>query len=75
MGIDTIQAANVNSLVKGIDIADRNSFIGFDLGTIQLDANNNENVANLLDLYFDLNPIDQGSFTSPNATIFDFGSI
>jgi hypothetical protein len=75
VGIDTIQAANVNSLVKGIDIADRNSFIGFDLGTIQLDANNNENVANLLDLYFDLNPIDQGSFTSPNATIFDFGSI
>jgi hypothetical protein len=75
VGIDNIQAANVDALVYDIDVSDRNSFIGFDMGEIQLDAANNENITNLLDLYFSQNPVDMGTIASPNATVFDFGAI
>jgi hypothetical protein len=75
VGIDNIQAANVDALVYDIDVSDRNSFIGFDMGVIQLDAANNENITNLLDLYFSQNPVDMGTIASPNATVFDFGAI
>jgi hypothetical protein len=75
VGIDNIQAANVDALVYDIDVSDRNSFIGFDMGVIQLDAANNENITNLLDFYFSLNPVDMGTIASPNATVFDFGAI
>jgi hypothetical protein len=75
VGIDNIQAANVDALVYDIDVSDRNSFIGFDMGVIQLDAANNENITNLLDLYFSQNPVDMGSILFPNATVFDFGAI
>jgi hypothetical protein len=75
VGIDNIQAANVDALVYDIDVSDRNSFIGFDMGVIQLDAANNENITNLLDFYFNQNPVDMGTIASPNATVFDFGAI
>jgi hypothetical protein len=75
VGIDNIQAANVDALVYDIDVSDRNSFIGFDMGEIQLDAANNENITNLLDFYFNQNPVDMGTIASPNATVFDFGAI
>jgi hypothetical protein len=75
VGIDNIQAANVDALVYDIDVSDRNSFIGFDMGVIQLDAANNENITNLLDFYFSQNPVDMGTIASPNATVFDFGAI
>jgi hypothetical protein len=75
VGIDNIQAANVDALVYDIDVSDRNSFIGFDMGEIQLDAANNENITNLLDFYFSQNPVDMGTIASPNATVFDFGAI
>jgi len=75
VGIDNIQAANVDALVYDVDVSDRNSFIGFDMGVIHLDAANNENITNLLDLYFSQNPVDMGTIASPNATVFDFGAI
>lgn len=65
----------MQSLVYGIDVSDRNSFIGFDMGEITLDGSNNENITNLLDLYFSINPVDMGTIGAPNATVHDFGSI
>jgi hypothetical protein len=77
VGVNTIQAANVQSLVYGIDVDDRNSFIGFDMGTITLDASIPPvaNITNLLDLFFSVNPVDMGTIASPSAAVHDFGAI
>lgn len=77
VNVDVVQANNVQSLVYGIDVDDRNSFIGFDMGTITLDASIPPvaNITNLLDLYFSINPVDMGSILTPNTAVHDFGSI
>jgi hypothetical protein len=77
VNVDVIQSNNVQSLVYGIDVDDRNSFIGFDMGTITLDASIPPvaNITNLLDLYFSVNPVDMGTILVPNTAVHDFGSI
>ena len=75
VGIDNIQAANVDALVYDIDVSDRNSFIGFDMGSIQLDNSNAETVTNLLDYFFYVNPVDLGTTASPLSTNIDFGAL
>ena len=75
VGINTIQAANVQSLVYGLNLDDRDSFIGFDLGDINLDASNQDNITNLLDLFFSVNPVDMGTIAGPSAAVHDFGAI
>jgi hypothetical protein len=75
VGVNTIQAANVQSLVYGLDLDDRDSFIGFDLGNINLDANNQVNITNLLDVYFSANPVDMGTIAGPASAVHDFGAI
>jgi hypothetical protein len=67
-GVNVLQATNVQSLVYGIDVDDRNSFIGFDMGSIQLDNSNAETVTNLLDYIFFLNPVDLGVSLSTTST-------
>jgi len=75
VGVNTIQAANVQSLVYGLNLDDRDSFIGFDLGDINLDASNQDNITNLLDLFFSVNPVDMGTIAGPSAAVHDFGAI
>ena len=75
VGVNTIQAANLQSLVYGLNLDDRDSFIGFDLGDINLDGSNQNNITNLLDLFFAVNPVDLGTITGPSAAVHDFGSI
>jgi hypothetical protein len=75
VGVNTIQAANVQSLVYGLNLDDRDSFIGFDLGDINLDESNQDNITNLLDLFFSVNPVDMGTIAGPSAAVHDFGAI
>jgi hypothetical protein len=75
VGVDVLQAANVQSLVYGVNVSDRNSFIGFDMGSIQLDNSNAETVTNLLDYFFYVNPVDLGTTASPLSTNIDFGAL
>jgi hypothetical protein len=75
VGVNTIQAANVQSLVYGLNLDDRDSFIGFDLGDINLDESNQNNITNLLDLFFSVNPVDMGTIAGPSAAVHDFGAI
>jgi len=75
VGVNTIQAANVQSLVYGLNLDDRDSFIGFDLGDINLDESNQNNITNLLDLFFSVNPVDMGTIAGPSAAVHDFGAL
>jgi hypothetical protein len=74
-GVDVIQAANVQSLVYNIDVRTRNSFIGFDMGTITLDNAVPPAITfqNALDYFFYLNPIDMGTIGSPLLDNLDQG--
>jgi len=45
------------------------------LGDINLDASNQDNITNLLDLFFSLNPVDMGTFVGPSAAVHDFGAL
>jgi hypothetical protein len=74
-GVDVLQASNVQSLVYNIDVRTRNSFIGFDMGTITLDnaAPPAITFQNALDYFFYLNPIDMGTIGSPLLDNLDQG--
>jgi hypothetical protein len=74
-GVNVLQASNVQSLVYGLNLDDRDSFIGFDLGDINLDESNQNNITNLLDLFFSVNPVDMGTIAGPSAAVHDFGAI
>jgi hypothetical protein len=74
-GVNVLQASNVQSLVYGLNLDDRDSFIGFDLGDINLDESNQNNITNLLDLFFSVNPVDMGLIASPSAAVHDFGAL
>jgi len=75
VGVDVLQGQNVQSLIYGIDVRDRNSLIGFDMGEITLDAAGNETIQNLLDYFFYQNPIDMGTFLAANNDNLDQGAI
>lgn len=74
-GVDVLQATNVQSLIYNIDLRTRNSFIGFDMGTITLDNAVPPAITfqNALDYFFYLNPIDMGTIGSPNTNNLDQG--
>ena len=74
-GVDVLQASNVQSLVYNIDVRTRNSFIGFDMGTITLDNAVPPAITfqNALDYFFYLNPVDMGTIGSPLLDNLDQG--
>ena len=76
-GVDLVQANNVQSLVYNIDLRSRNSFIGFDMGTITLDNAVPPAITfkNSLDYFFYLNPIDMGTIASPLLDNLDQGQL
>jgi hypothetical protein len=68
-GADIITANNYNGLVKGIDLDDANSLIGFDFGGIQ------NPVQNLIQWLEQFNPVNMGTITAPSAQGINLGSI
>jgi hypothetical protein len=69
LGVGQLQSSNVQSLVYGVDIRDKNSLIGFDMGTINLDSESPPAVTfqNSLDYFFYLNPINMGNLNSSSS--------
>ena len=69
INVGTITGNNFNGLVKGVDIDDLDSLVGFDFGGVQNPVNN------LLQWLESFNPVNMGTIASPSATGIDFGSI
>ena len=69
INVGTITGNNFNGLVKGVDIDDLDSLVGFDFGGVQNPVNN------LLQWLESFNPVNMGTIASPTATGIDFGSI
>lgn len=69
INVGTITGNNFNGLVKGVDIDDLDSLVGFDFGGIQNPVNN------LLQWLESFNPVNMGTVGAPAATGIDFGSI
>ena len=69
INVGTITGTNFNGLVKGVDVDDLDSLVGFDFGGVQNPVNN------LLQWLESFNPVDMGTIASPSATGIDFGSI
>jgi len=69
INVGTITGNNFNGLVKGVDIDDLDSLVGFDFGGIQNPINN------MIQWLESFNPVNMGTITAPAATGIDFGSI
>jgi hypothetical protein len=69
INVGTITGNNFNGLVKGVDIDDLDSLVGFDFGGVQNPVNN------LLQWLESFNPVNMGTIASPSAAGIDFGSI
>jgi len=67
--VGTINANNYIGLVKGVDVDDINSLIGFDFGSVQ------NPVQNLMQWLEQFNPVNMGTITAPAAQGIDLGSI
>ncbi len=68
-GVSTIQVNNIDSLIKGQDVTDLDSLIGFNFGTF------NDGITNWIEYFESLNPVNLGSITAPGALNIDLGSI
>ena len=68
-GVSTIQVNNIDSLIKGQDVTDLDSLIGFNFGTF------NQGITNWIEYFESLNPVNLGSITAPGALNIDLGSI
>ena len=68
-GISTLQVNNIDSLIKGQDVTDLDSLIGFNFGTF------NDGITNWIEYFESLNPVNLGSITAPGALNIDLGSI
>ena len=68
-GVSTIQVNNIDSLIKGQDISDLDSLIGFNFGTL------NGGITNWIEYFESINPVNLGTITAPTALNIDLGSI
>ena len=68
--VGTLTVQNVDGLVKGIDVGNIDSVVGFDMGGIVPTA-----VSNLMQWFESLKPLDMGTPASPNATNIDLGTL
>lgn len=68
-GVSTIQVNNIDSLIKGQDVTDLDSLIGFNFGTF------NQGITNWIEYFESINPVNLGSLTAPTALDIDLGSI
>lgn len=68
-GVSTIQVNNIDALIKGQDITDLDSLIGFNFGTL------NNGITNWIEYFESINPVNLGTFTAPTALEIDLGSL
>lgn len=68
-GVSTIQVNNIDSLIKGQDVTDLDSLIGFNFGTF------NQGITNWIEYFESINPVNLGTLTAPTALEIDLGSI
>lgn len=69
VGINTLQVGNIDALIKGQDITDLDSLIGFNFGTL------NAGITNWIEYFESLNPINLGTFTAPASLSIDLGTL
>jgi len=69
INVDSITANNVDSLVKGKDITDLDSLVGFDFGNLS------GGTRNILQWIESFNPVNMGTFNAPASTGIDMGTI
>jgi len=69
INVGTITANNYDGLVKGVDVDDLNSLIGFDFGSI------NNPVQNIMQWLEQFNPVNMGTITAPAAQSINLGKI
>ena len=68
-GVSTIQVSNIDALIRGQDITDLDSLIGFNFGTFS------SGITNWIEYFESINPINLGTITAPGAVNIDLGSI
>ena len=68
-GVSTLQVNNIDSLIKGQDVTDLDSLIGFNFGTF------NDGITNWIEYFESINPVNLGTITAPTALNIDLGSI
>ena len=69
INVGTITANNYDGLIKGVDVDDLNSLIGFDFGSI------NNPVQNIMQWLEQFNPVNMGTITAPASQGINLGSI
>jgi hypothetical protein len=69
INVETLSANNVDSLVKGKDITDLDSLVGFDFGNL---SGGTRNILQWLEAF---NPVNMGTITAPASTGIDMGTI
>ena len=68
-GVSTIQVSNIDADIRGQDITDLDSLIGFNFGTFS------SGITNWIEYFESINPINLGTITAPGAVNIDLGSI
>ena len=68
-GVSTLQVNNIDALIKGQDVTDLDSLIGFNFGTF------NDGITNWIEYFESINPVNLGTITAPTALNIDLGSI
>lgn len=68
-GVSTITVSNIDADIRGQDITDLDSVVGFNFGTF------NGGITNWLEYFESFNPVNLGTFTAPGAINIDLGTI
>lgn len=69
VGVSTLQVGNIDALIKGQDVTDLDSLIGFNFGTLTA------GITNWIEYFESLNPVNLGTIVAPGAIDIDLGSI
>lgn len=69
VGISLLQVGNIDALIKGQDVTDLDSLIGFNFGSF------NQGITNWIQYFESLNPINLGTITAPSALNIDLGTL
>jgi len=69
VGISTLQVGNIDALIKGQDVTDLDSLIGFNFGTLTA------GITNWIEYFESIHPVNLGTIVTPGTIDIDLGSI
>jgi hypothetical protein len=69
VGISTLQVGNIDALIKGQDVTDLDSLIGFNFGTLTA------GITNWIEYFESIHPVNLGTIVAPGTIDIDLGSI